>query len=194
MSRAIEKEQPMTEAEAVKLAEKMVVFVPSEIAGGNGSVAISNPIDESGMKVWELHTLRGDRGLAERCVNDLRKWISFILLAASRPGEGMIRTNEGKDLRVLGTLPVTADGCVCGAHPEVSAGYVAERVWSVHPKDGEIIECDAVPWWSDLDDWRVSATGADDKGDRRCFPVSWCYSTIATAEAASAAKGVGDGE
>lgn len=122
----------------------------------------------------------------------MRPVVHALLLAASRPGEGMIRLSKGPDLRLLGTLPVTADGAVIGAHPEVSAGYVDERVWSVHPKDGEIIECDAVPWWSDLDDWRVSATEADDKGDRRCVPVSWCYSTRAAAEAASAAKGVGD--
>lgn len=93
--------------------------------------------------------------------------ISAALLAASRPGEGMIRTHEGKDLRVLGTLPVTADGCVAGIDAEVWT-----RPWGGAPEKNHVrTEVPGNPWCGSI-------------------PALHCFSTR---EAASAAKGVGDG-
>lgn len=52
------------------------------------------------------------------------------LLAASRPGEGMIRTHEGKDLRVLGALAMTKDGAVCG--------NMFCDIWTTHRGTGKV--------------------------------------------------------
>jgi hypothetical protein len=78
---------------------------------------------------------------------DLVDFISAALLAASRPGEGMIRTHEGKDLRVLGTLPVTADGCVAGV-----GGHIWHAYWRDYPEDcgGRKLMAGEWPWWYSL--------------------------------------------
>lgn len=99
-------------------------------------------------------------------VRKVREAISAALLAASRPGEGMIRTHEGKDLRLLGTLPVTADGCVAGIDAEVWT-----RPWGGAPEKNHVrTEVPGNPWCGSI-------------------PALHCFSTR---EAASAAKGVGD--
>jgi len=139
MSKAIVKEQPMTEAEAVKLAEDVV----------SGWVFDSTVMGVEQVKLGEL-----------------KKTVAAALLAASRPGEGMIRTHEGKDLRLLGTLPVTADGCVAGE---------GARLWLNNPKITAYkgpVTCGMVTWQSD--------------GPAACVETTACYSS------ASAAKGVGD--
>lgn len=52
------------------------------------------------------------------------------LLSASRPAPGYLRASEGADMRLLGTLPVTADGCVLGEMAECfcdcGGGFVAK--------------------------------------------------------------------
>jgi len=103
----------------------------------------------------------------------------LALLAASRPGEGYIRTHEGKDLPFRGTLPVAKDGVVAlpGAKVWPSAEHFVCNVpentgWTIDEEAAVVkltlrAECD-------IEDWDVSE----------------CY---ANPEAASAAKGVGDG-
>lgn len=96
----------------------------------------------------------------------MRPVVHALILAASRPGEGMIRTHEGKDLRLLGTLPVTADGCVAGIDAEVWT-----RPWGGAPEKNHVrTEVPGNPWCGSI-------------------PALHCFSTR---EAASAAKGVGD--
>lgn len=74
----------MTEIE--KAAERMIVFVPPEIAGGNGAVYIGpHDSEEQG---WELRTIRDDFGLAERCVVALRRLLVSAITSHARPAEG----------------------------------------------------------------------------------------------------------
>ena len=92
--------------------------------------------------------------------------VKAALLAASRPREGFIRTHEGEDLRVLGTLPVTADGCVAG--------------------DG------AKLWTTEGAEWKVYTFASEDPAPIEFDPSCGTDELYSTREAASAAKGVGD--
>lgn len=42
--------------------------------------------------------------------------ITAALRAAAKVGEGYVRDDKGVERKVLGTLPLTADGCVVGNH------------------------------------------------------------------------------
>lgn len=114
-------------------------------------------------------------------IKDAKAKAVAALLAASRPGEGEIRTHEGKDLRVLGTLPVTADGCVAGV-----GGHIWHAYWRDYPEDcgGRKLMAGEWPWWYCLvqDDFigKLARDYHSSESDARA--------------AASAAKGVGDGE
>lgn len=87
----------------------------------------------------------------------------------------------GKVRRVLGTLPAFADGTLFGGLSDDD--YDTVRVYAVHPANGDVFECYPTPYWSSLDDWRVDCAGED-----RCVPLSWCYSTRESAEAARTAR------
>jgi len=84
--------------------------------------------------------------------------------AASRPPAGHIMEADGTIRKVLGTLPVTADGCVCG---------------------------ELVPLWVWTDDDGLQPDNSDRLflADYNGHPVEYCYSTREAAEAARAAKG-----
>lgn len=184
----------MTEAEAMVKAGEIIGVHHEQgfayVACGDGT----NYLLDFGDKHERISTF----------VRKVREAISAALLAASRPGEGMIRTHEGKDLRLLGTLPVTADGCV--AMPDECNVYAPGCDEALQPVRSirfdedpntmaeRLRECgfqfpgeslpEFVAVWTDYD----RDTGAYDEF---VAPLSACYSTP---EAASAAKGVGDGE
>lgn len=84
---------------------------------------------------------------------------------AARVPEGCVRTADGVDRKVLGTLPITADGCVPGLGASVSwPGYGEEYVY-----DGHV---------------RYSLVWAASIPVESSTPVRDCYSTREAAEAA----------
>lgn len=114
---------------------------------------------------------------------DLIDSISEALLSASRPPAGFVRDEHGVDRRVLGTLPVTADGCVVGVRDEYDeAGeVVCTTCGQMHdPKDIHL-------WHPDFDDPGHLCSDFQFVGftDR---PTIQFYSTREGAEAAKAAR------
>lgn len=102
---------------------------------------------------------------------------STALRDAARVPEGYVRTADGVDRKVLGTLPITADGCVPGLGASVSwPGYGEEYVY-----DGHV---------------RYSLVWAASIPVESSTPVRDCYSTREAAEAALAqptpARGEGE--
>ena len=107
------------------------------------------------------------------CLEDMAE----SLRAAHRVPEGCVRTADGVDRKVLGTLPITADGCVPGLGASVSwPGYGEEYVY-----DGHV---------------RYSLVWAASIPVESSTPVRDCYSTREAAEAALAqptpARGEGE--
>jgi hypothetical protein len=85
---------------------------------------------------------------------------------------GHIIDDQGNVRKVLGTLPITADGCVI-AHDPPAMYMVGEKGWKRPAPIG------VVRWNSDAGVWSyVHANGAGP-----CSPRD-CYSTRAAAEAA----------
>ena len=100
---------------------------------------------------------------AAECLDELQKLLGNIhhehprteaakiierhLLAASRPAPGYLRASEGVDMRLLGTLPVTADGCVAGV-----GGHIWNAYWRDFPDDvgGRKLLTGKWPWWYGL--------------------------------------------
>jgi len=76
-----------------------------------------------------------------------REEIAKALLAASRPAPGYLRASEGPDMRLLGVLPVTADGCVAGV-----GGHIWNAYWRDFPEDvgGRKLLTGEWPWWCGL--------------------------------------------
>ena len=84
----------------------------------------------------------------------------------ARPPKGHVLTDDGVARRVLGELPVTADGCVIGRRVSVFSVY-----WSYPGSDVAEVCYD-----SEL--WRVHGPRT------QSFDASTCYSTREAAEAA----------
>jgi hypothetical protein len=138
---------------------------------------MSDRYDEMAREIVE----RLSNGVGFRVVgsDSLEADIAAALRAAATVPEGHVR--EGTtDRKVLGALPVTAEGEIIGGLDD----YQDVVLWSVHPKDGEIREMTTPAYWSELGDWRVNSTDAEPDGSFVCQPLSWCYSTRAAAEAA----------
>ena len=83
-----------------------------------------------------------------------------------RPPKGHVVTDDGVVRKVLGTLPITADGCVIGRRVSVFSVY-----WSYPGSDVAEVCYD-----SEL--WRVHGPRT------QSFDASTCYSTREAAEAA----------
>jgi hypothetical protein len=82
--------------------------------------------------------------------------------------KGHVLTDDGTVRRVLGTLPVTGDGCVATESENV---FCADR-----PHGGRVRWSDEEGWIVEFDD-----TGA---GEWKYSTVALCYSTLSAAEAA----------
>lgn len=54
--------------------------------------------------------------------------IAQALLAAHRPGEGCVIDDKGVERKVLGTLPLTADGCVIGDWATTFVRHLNEEI------------------------------------------------------------------
>ena len=105
----------------------------------------------------------------------LARDIATALRDAARVPEGCVRTADGVDRKVLGTLPITADGCVPGLGASVSwPGYGEEYVY-----DGHV---------------RYSLVWAASIPVESSTPVRDCYSTREAAEAALAQPTPAHGE
>lgn len=118
-----------------------------------------------------------DRKDADANERKARQKVARALDAALAVQPGCVRLPDGREVKVLGTLPRLADGSLYGG---VSDDYKIERLWAVQPTSKEIFECNAMARWSELDDWRVHRVESDITN-----PLSWCYSTRAAAEAAA---------
>ena len=110
--------------------------------------------------------------------------IASALRDAAKVQEGHVRLPDGREVRVLGELPRLADGTIYTSTMKDTEFEPAPNLWCVHPNDGEITEMAPFAFWSELEDWRVSAATPDDQGDRVCRPLAWCHLTRAAAEAA----------
>lgn len=95
--------------------------------------------------------------------------IVAIALAASRPAPGYLRASEGADMRLLGTLPVTADGCVVG---------IGAELWCNAEEHG-VFQWGSPPWVETSDaGWVfIDRDGAD-------VAPQFMYSTRTAAESA----------
>lgn len=105
--------------------------------------------------------------LVERYGMDLGRLTRAIAAALTaereraRPPQGCVRLPDGRDVKVLGTLPLTKDGCVVGNHAEL-------WIW----------DCEPIKLRAD----NIGAT--DVHGDDAFYEAGECYSTRAAAEAA----------
>lgn len=105
-------------------------------------------------------------------VAELRAWavgkMAAALLARAVP-EGCVRLPDGRDVRVLGTLPMTKDGCVMGdwASVYVRLGEFATGVGPVRSM--------AYVW----------TPVGDGRNERRGYPSDECYADRSAAEAAT---------
>lgn len=109
--------------------------------------------------------------------------IARALAARSAVPDGHVRLPDGREVKVLGTLPKLADGTLYGG---IDDDYNIERVWCVRPFDRKVVEMEPQAFWSELGDWRVvSVEPIDAEGNRVTHPLSWCYSTQEAAEAAA---------
>ena len=98
---------------------------------------------------------------------ELRPILIALLTSHARPAAGFIREATGPDRKVLGTLPVTADGCVLV--PDRSG---CPTIWNndQHRKWAQLTRDDDGAWGGVFDKcWRF---------------VEDCYSTREAAEAA----------
>jgi len=134
----------MTEFE--RAAEKMVTFIPPEIAGGNGSVYIGpHDSEEQG---WELYTIRGDPGVAERACNEIRRLIVALLTSRARPAAGWRKAEPGQTFEdgdlILCAVPLMPSGFdYCVLSVKCDEGYFR-------------LDLDGEPWgweWSDVAWW-----------------------------------------
>lgn len=91
------------------------------------------------------------------------------ILSASRPAPGYLRASEGADMRLLGTLPVTADGCVVG---------IGAELWCNAEEHG-VFQWGSPPWVETSDaGWVfIDRDGAD-------VAPQFMYSTRTAAESA----------
>ena len=100
-------------------------------------------------------------------------------LAGAVPA-GHVRDEKGEDRRVLGKIPLTADGCVFGVNP----GTV------YHIADGEVLELEVE---DETDEVAIDMTDDFELVDEDEMPTPlppWeCYSTRAAAEAAREGRG-----
>lgn len=96
---------------------------------------------------------------------DLPESLATALRDAARVPEGCVRTADGVDRKVLGTLPLTADGCVVMPGEMV---YVPDYAfaWTLQPEQ------------------TVAVATQDSDGYWRDMVVGECYSTREAAEAA----------
>ncbi len=108
---------------------------------------------------------------------DLRDEAARRLRAAAGVQEGYIRDDKGVARKVLGTLPMTADGCVVGFN---------SVIWHC---DDQININGCRPYCCGSKCWSDGFQG--DSGDGRHHKPEACYSTREAAEAAS--KAVQDG-
>ncbi len=101
-------------------------------------------------------------------VRDALMWqIATALLAASKPPPGHIIDDTGTVRKVLGTLPLTADGCVIGPVEGTYARVWNNDQWS---NNAELYIRDDGRWGAMFGpQWR---------------PLECCYSTREAAEAA----------
>jgi hypothetical protein len=104
-------------------------------------------------------------------IADVQDQVSAMIELATRPPAGHIMEHDGTVRKVLGTLPVTADGCVA-THESILH----------HPSDGP---CYMVP------DGHDRPAAAKVYGGALMVPVASCYSTREAAEAAQRAAGGG---
>jgi hypothetical protein len=105
------------------------------------------------------------------CQHRFKRAVLPLLRSALNPPEGCVRWPDGSEPRVLGTLPMTADGCVVG---------IDSFVWTMPP------HCANPAGFG----FRVTEIHASGPGHRECEP-KWgdCYSTRQAAEAAREQKG-----
>lgn len=98
--------------------------------------------------------------------------IATALREAARVPEGCVRDDKGVDRKVLGTLPVTADGAVV---------MVGQMVWP--PRRGSAFTL--------LSNRTIAIAVPNGDGQWRDMTVGECYSTREAAQAALAARGEG---
>lgn len=98
-----------------------------------------------------------------------------IILSATRPAPGYIRTSQGPDMRLLGALPVTADGCVMGDWASVFV-RIGEYTTGVGPVRSFAYV------WTPVDGGR---------NERRGYPASECFSSSTAAKHAALAESHG---
>jgi hypothetical protein len=102
------------------------------------------------------------------CQHRFKRAVLPLLRSALNPPDGCVRLPDGSEPKVLGTLPMTADGCVVGNHA---------NLWA---NDGEVNPMRL----------RVDNIGCSDWGDGEDFwEAGECYSTREAAEAAREQKG-----
>lgn len=106
--------------------------------------------------------------------DQLVREIAAALTSAANVPEGHVMLPGGRVVKVLGTLPMTADGCVATESQDV---FVPENGWPARVR------------WSDEEGW-LAECDASGAGDWRCYSVALCYSTR---EDALAARTTGDG-
>jgi hypothetical protein len=100
--------------------------------------------------------------------------------AQAKAPPGHIIDDQGNVRKVLGTLPITADGCVVGFPPGFGGLW---RVPYEHGGGGRIEQCNPMHMSYDQASRCIEVTGGQWSGINR-HPVGGCYSTRAAAEAA----------
>lgn len=86
---------------------------------------ISAPSDwamEEARKVFYSVNLSGLK--YQSAATDLVRNIALALDAARKVPEGCVRLPDGRDVKVLGTLPMTADGCVVAPGARVHYNFI----------------------------------------------------------------------
>jgi len=97
--------------------------------------------------------------------------IAKVIRNEATPPPGCVRLPDGRDVKVLGELPMTADGCVFGIN--------ATAVYSFFPpQSGQVVRVAA-----QSDPEPCSECGADD-----FYAARECYSSKEAAEAARSSK------
>lgn len=120
--------------------------------------------DLSKMSVEELVSVFADPRTWVRSDPIVRQ-LSAELTRRMTPPEGHVRLPDGKDVKVLGTLPMTADGVVVGEG--------ASPLWI----------------WTDDDGLQNDGTSRLHLDHYDDYPVEYAYSTHEAAEAARAKEG-----
>jgi hypothetical protein len=114
-------------------------------------------------QLFEDHLHRSDIG-----PHETTRAITEMVRKHATPPPGCVRTHEGRDVRVLGELPMTADGCVA-----------THSKFLYHPDSGP---CYMVP------DGHDRPSAAKVFGGAILVSVSECYSSEQAAEAARSSK------